>query len=291
MNPDKHGLELESEAGVVSYRSCRGKPMCLPQNQGGHGGSPLRSLILIAISFLFILTNSVQAEPVQVAVAANFLGILKKIAIQFEQETGHKVIIVSGSTGKLYTQVTHGAPFDIFLSADASRPKLLEDRGFAVPGSKFVYAVGKLILWSPDPAGIKSDGIETLRDKKFDHLAMANPKTAPYGKAAVQVMQALGLWDKLSPLVVQGEDIGQVFQFVITKNADLGFVALSQVLASNNINSGSRWDVPDSLHEPLTQEAVLLKHGQNNPAAHDLMVYLRGAKSAELIERAGYGLK
>lgn len=247
--------------------------------------------ILFGIVFLFIMSASVRAEETHVAVATNFFGPLKEIAARFERETGHKVIISAGSTGKLYTQVAHGAPFDVFLSADASRPKLLEDKGLAVPGTAFVYAVGKLVLWSPDPAGVKSDGGQTLREKKFTHLAMANPKIAPYGKAALQVMQGLGLWDDLRPLVAQGEDIGQAFQFVASKNAELGFVALSQVLASNNTDSGSRWDVPAGLHDPITQVAVLLKHGQKNPAAHALLDYLRSVKAGELIERAGYGVK
>jgi molybdate transport system substrate-binding protein len=188
-------------------------------------------------------------------------------------------------------QTLQGAPFDVFLSADADHPKLLVDKGFAVPGTQFVYALGRLVLWSPDPAGVKSDGAETLREKKFNHLAIANPKIAPYGKATLQALQALGLWEGFVPLLVQGEDIGQAFQFAASQNAELGFVALSQILASGNGKKGSWWEVPDKLYEPIDQEAVLLKHGQNNPAARALLDYLRGAKSAEFIKQAGYGLK
>lgn len=243
------------------------------------------------VFFLLVLSASVQAEEVRVAVAANFLSSLKEISTLFERETGHKVLISSGSTGKLYAQVTNGAPFDVFLSADAQHPKLLEDDGFAVPGTRFVYAVGRLVLWSPDPGRVKNGGAETLRAKNFHHLAMANPKIAPYGKATLQVLQGLGLWDELSPLIVQGEDIGQTFQFVTTQNAELGFVALSQILASNNTKNGSRWDVPANLYEPINQEAVLLKLGQKNRAALALLEYLHGAKAGEIVERAGYGLK
>ncbi len=247
--------------------------------------------VIRGLLFLFVLSAPVQAEEVRVAVAANFLVSLKEISALFEQETGHKVLISSGSTGKLYAQVTNGAPFDVFLSADVQHPKLLEDGGFIVPGSRFVYAVGRLTLWSPDPDRVKNSGVETLRAKNFRHLALANPKIAPYGKAALQVLQGLGIWDELVPLIVQGEDIGQTFQFVTTQNAELGFVALSQILASNNTKKGSRWDVPANLYEPINQEAALLKLGQKNRAALALLEYLRGTKAGKIIERAGYGLK
>lgn len=245
---------------------------------------------LIVVLMVFSFAGSVRADEVRIAVATNFLPPLKEIVARFKEETGHDTTISSGSTGKLYAQILNGAPFDFFFSADTVQTGLLEDKGFAVPGSRFVYAVGRLVLWSADPDLIKSNGVVTLREKKFKHLAMANPKTAPYGRAALQAMQSLGVWGELSSSIVMGEDIGQAFQFVASKNAELGFVALSQSMAYGNAGS-SRWEVPASLYTPIRQEAVLLRHGESNPSARALAQFLRTTKIGEIIERYGYGLK
>ena len=185
----------------------------------------------VSLVFFFHLSMSIAyAEDVRIAVATNFLATLNEIATTFEKDTGHSAVVSSGSSGKLYAQIIHGAPFDVFLSADSKRPKLLEDDGLAVTGSRFTYAVGRLTLWSSDPDMIKGNGKDVLTNNRFTRLAIANPKTAPYGVAAKSTLQALGLWDYLYDRLVQGENIGQTFQFVYSKNAEIGFVALSQVL-------------------------------------------------------------
>lgn len=244
---------------------------------------------ILGIAFLF--TGSASADEVRIAVATNFLAPLKEIVARFTVETGHKATISSGSTGKLYTQIVNGAPFDLLFAADNVHPGLLEDKGLSVSGTRFVYAVGRLALWSSDPGLIKSNGADTLREKKFNHLAMANPKTAPYGKAALQVMQVLGIWSELSPLIVTGEDIGQTFQFVASKNAELGFIAMSQLMAYDNSKGHSRWVVPGSLYDPIRQEVILLKQGGGNPAALALMKYVQTMKAGDIVERYGYGLR
>ncbi|WNM60129.1 molybdate ABC transporter substrate-binding protein [Candidatus Nitrospira allomarina] len=230
------------------------------------------------------------AEEVRVAVGANFLTTLNVIVTNFQIDTGHTVVVSSGSSGKLYAQIKNGAPFDVFLSADAERPELLEAEGLAVKGSRFVYAVGRLTLWSPDSNMVHGDGQTVLSKGHFDHLAIANPKTAPYGRAAQQTLKKMGLWESLTDRIVQGENIGQAFQFVFSRNAQLGFVALSQVLDSKINGSGSRWDVPTSFHESLEQEAVLLGTGQNHAGARTFLDFIKGDKGRAIIERFGYGL-
>ncbi len=250
----------------------------------------LNPIARVIVSCGFILAAPAFAEETSVAVAANFLNPLKEIAAGFEKETGNRVSIVSGSTGKLYAQIVNGAPYDVFLAADDKHVKLLEDRGAAVLGSRSVYAVGRLALWSKDSGRVQGDGAEVLRRGGFQHLAIANPKTAPYGKAAVQAMQALGVWEKVQSTVVQGENIGQAFQFASSGNAELGFVALSDALAAaGKGNAGSRWDVPDRLHDPLVQEMVLLQRARDNPSARAFMEYMRGEKARAVILRLGYG--
>ena len=253
-------------------------------------------MMLIRIStfallfFFYVCLTTVAAEEVRVAIATNFLGTMNHIIAQFQEETGHTILVSPGSSGKLYAQITHGAPFDVFFSADAKRPKLLEEEGLAVKGSRFVYAVGRLTLWSPDSNAVYGDGQAVLSDGHFNYLAIANPKTAPYGRAAEQTLSKLGLWESLKDRIVQGENIGQTFQFVFSKNAQLGFVALSQVLDPKINGGGSRWDVPISLHDPLEQEAVLLVPGQTNTAAKVFLDYVQGDKSRTIIEQFGYGL-
>ena len=223
------------------------------------------------------------------AVAANFLTTFNAIAKQFEDETSHTILVSPGSSGKLYVQIQNDAPFELFFSADARRPELLEQEGYAIHGSRFTYAVGRVTLWSSEPLFINNDGKKVLHQGDFEYLAIANPKTAPYGQAAVQILKGLHLWNQLQDRLVYGENIGQAFQFVFTKNAQLGFVALSQALDPKFKNTGSRWDVPPNLYDPLIQQAVLLTRGQSNPTAKRFLVYMKGKTARDIIERFGYG--
>lgn len=229
------------------------------------------------------------AEPVLVAVAANFIPPFREIAMEFEKTTGHNVQVASGSSGNFYSQIKNGAPFDVFFSADMERPKLLEDDGLGVKDSRFTYATGRLVLWSPNADLVK--GEETLRSKTFKRLAIANPKTAPYGVAAMQAMHKLELWENLQPHIVMGESLGQTMGFIESGNAQLGFVALSQVLDPKIKGQGSRWDVPTHLHEPIKQDVILLTKGKDNAAAKSLMEFMGGPQAKKIIERYGYELK
>ena len=239
-----------------------------------------------ALAFFF-LSGWSQAEEVRVAVAANFAQPLKALAAGFEKETGHKWRMTPGATGKLYAQIKNGAPFDVFLSADEETPIRLEQEGAAVPGSRFTYATGKLALWSAQARLVDAQG-EVLRQGRFKHLALAAPQLAPYGAAAVQTLTQLGLLQALSPRFVQGESIGQTYSFVATGNAELGFVALSQVYENGAFASGSGWVVPGAMHQPLRQAAVLLNPGRANPAAKALMDYLKTEKTRAVIRSFGY---
>jgi len=230
-----------------------------------------------------------QAGTVQVAVAANFSAPMQKIAAAFEQDTGHKAVLSLGATGKFYAQIRHGAPFAVLLAADDETPARLIAEGLAVPGSAFTYAVGRLALWSSRPDLVDSRG-EVLRTPPPGKLAVADPKLAPYGAAAMQAMARLEVLDKLRPQLVMGENIGQAFQFVKTGNAALGFVALSQIMENGRIASGSAWVVPVQLHEQIRQDAVLLKAGENNGAALALLQYLRGDTARQVIRAWGYQL-
>ena len=229
----------------------------------------------------------VQAAEVRVAVAANFSAPMQKIAQTFEQETGHKALLSVGSTGNFYAQIKHGAPFDVLLAADDETPKRLEKEGLAVTGTRFTYAVGRLVLWSKTPGWVDDQG-QVLRSAKFQRLALANPKLAPYGAAAVEVMHHMNVLSALQPLWVQGENIAQTYQFVATGNAELGFVALSQVWSEGKLQAGSAWIVPSALHAPIQQDAVLLSAGRNNPAALALLTYLRSARAKAVITSHGY---
>jgi len=246
---------------------------------------------IVLILFFQVLSASASAEEVRVAVATNFFSTLKAVVVDFERETGHTVIVSSGSSGKLYAQIRNGAPFDVFFSADVKRPQLMEEEGLAVRGSRFTYAVGRLTLWSPDSTKMTGDGNAVLTNGRFSRLAIANPKTAPYGAAAQHMLQTLGLWQAVKGRIVQGENIGQTFQFVYSQNAQLGFVALSQVLDPKINGMGSRWDVPAHLYNPLRQQAVLLVKGQNNKAANSFFDYVKGPKARKIIERFGYGFE
>lgn len=246
---------------------------------------------LLFLLFLTICPATGAAEEVRVAVAANFLATLNEIATNFEGDTGHTAVISSGSSGKLYAQIRNGAPFDVFFSADVMRPALLEEEGLAVQGSRFAYAVGRLTLWSRASTLIEGNGASTLLSDAVEHVAIANPKTAPYGVAAREALQALGFWERVQDRLVRGENIGQTFHFVFSKNAQLGFVALSQVLDPKVNGSGSRWDVPAHLYAPIRQQAVLLRAGQRHEVARAFLDYVKGAKSRGVIERFGYGLE
>jgi len=236
-----------------------------------------------------LLACAAQADEVQIAVAANFTAPIKEIAAQFEKETGHKVIASFGPTGGLYTQIQNGAPFEVFLAADDVRPAMLEKEGGAVEGSRFTYALGKLVLWSAKPGYVDDKG-EVLKKNAFKHLAIANPKAAPYGLAATQVMERMGLTQAIKPKIVEGANIAQAYQFVATANAELGFVAKSQVSKDGKLTEGSAWNVPDSLYDPIRQDAVILSKGKDNPAAKALVDYLKGPEAAKVIKAYGYDL-
>ncbi len=228
-----------------------------------------------------------RAEEVRVAVAANFTAPIQAIAKQFERDTGHKALLSFGSTGKFYAQVRQGAPFEVFLSADKETPARLAREGYADPATLFTYAVGRLALWSPR-AGLVDPRGDVLRGAGYRHLAIANPKTAPYGAAALAVLERLGLRASVRPRLVQGESIAQAYQFTSTGNAELGFVALAQVWRDGKITHGSAWLVPAGLHEPIRQDAVVLDKGRRNPAARALADYLRSDKARAIIRSFGY---
>jgi len=227
------------------------------------------------------------AEEVQVAVASNFTAPMRVIAERFERDTGHKALLAFGSTGKLYAQIRNGAPFSVLLAADEQVPARLEDEGVGVAGSRFTYAIGTLVLWSAQQ-DLVDDQAAVLSDQAFRHLAIANPKTAPYGAAAVATLKRLGLSDSVRGKLVQGENIAQTHQFVASGNAELGFVALSQVVEDGVIRQGSGWVVPATYHPPIRQDAILLNKGQDNPAARALLDYLQSAEAAEVIKAYGY---
>lgn len=233
------------------------------------------------------LGHTAQAAEVRVAVAANFATPLKALSADFEKKTGHTVQLSSGATAKLYAQIKSGAPFDLFFAADTDTPARLEKEGDAVAGSRFTYATGKLVLWSAQADQVDGQG-RVLGTGNFKHLALAAPNLAPYGAAAVQTLTRLGLLTTLTPRLVQGESIGQTYSFVATGNAELGFVALSQVYDKGKISKGSGWIVPAHLHQPLHQDAALLTRAAHNPAATALLTFLKTDKTRAAIRAYGY---
>jgi molybdate transport system substrate-binding protein len=239
---------------------------------------------------LMVASGLAHAGDVQVAVASNFATPMQRIAEAFTRDTGHQMLLSVGASGRFHAQIVNGAPFDVFLSADAETPARLEAAGAAVPGSRFTYAIGRLVLWSARPGFVDAQGA-VLRGGGFRHLALANPKTAPYGAAAQQALRGLGLFDTLRPKFVQGENIAQVQQFVASGNAELGFVALAQVWRNGVIAQGSAWIVPATLHAPIRQDAVLLLPGRDKPAAKALLAYLQGDAARALIRGFGYELE
>ena len=252
--------------------------------------SIVRGFATLLIMLVLSVPTPAQADEVLVAVAANFLNPMKEIGALFKDVTGHQATLIPGSSGKLYAQLRHGAPFEVFLSADAERPQLLEEAGLAVKGSRFTYAVGRLALWSRHPRHLREGGREALAEGAFRHVAVANPKTAPYGRAAVQVMRKWAVWERLRPRLVQGANIAQTFQFVASGNAEVGFVALSQVVDPRFNGSGTFLPIPTDLHDPLRQDVVLLRRGRSNSAAVALMEFLRTDKARAVIKRYGYHL-
>lgn len=226
------------------------------------------------------------AGNTQVAVAANFAAPMQRIAQQFAQDTGHTATLVFGATGQLFANIQHGAPFDLLLAADQHTPQALVQSGLAVAQSRFTYATGRLVLWSAKPN--LSLGPDTLKNGNFQRLAMASPALAPYGLAAQQVLASLGVSDAVQQQLVQGSSVTQAFQFVATGNADLGFVALSQVMTNGQLDRGSAWLVPAALHDPIRQDAVLLQRAKGNEAATALIRYLRSAPAQSTLRAFGY---
>jgi molybdate transport system substrate-binding protein len=249
----------------------------------------LLGLILAALMGPLVLLGAApaRAATVNVAVAANFTEPAKEIAAAFAAATGHKAVLSFGSSGQFYTQISHGAPFEVFLSADADRPKRAEQEGLGVPGTRFTYAVGRLVLYSKTPGLVDANGA-VLRAARFNKIAIADPTSAPYGVAAIQAMQRLGVYGALKPKIVQGSSITQAYDFVATGAAELGFVALSQVV---NEPGGSRWLVPAADHAPIDQQAILLFTGQKNPAARAYLAFLKGPQATAIIKRFGYEVR
>jgi molybdate transport system substrate-binding protein len=243
-----------------------------------------RALVVALLPLLASAAPSAAAE-VKVAVAANFTEAAQEIGALFEKATGDKVVFSFGATGQLYTQITQEAPFEVFLSADQKTPKKAVAEGFAIGDSLFTYATGKVVLFSKNKDLVK--GEQTLKEGKFEKIAIANPETAPYGAAGVEVMKKLGVYDALAPKIVQGNNIAQAYQFVDTGNAELGFVALSEVVTKDE---GSRWIVPDNLYATIAQDAVLLKKGEGNPAAKAFLSFLEGPEARAVKEKYGYGV-
>lgn len=235
-----------------------------------------------------LLTPSwVRAAEVRVAVASNFSAPMQQIALAFTRQTGHRAVLSFGATGTLRAQIHHGAPFEVLLAADEATPRQLEAEGSGVPGSRFTYAIGRLVLWSREPGVVDEEG-RVLHDGDFQRLAIANPRVAPYGRAAMETMTRLGVLSRLQSRLVQGDSIAQTHQFVLSGNADLGFVALSQVQAGGGLNRGSAWVVPAGLHEALRQDALLLQAGKDNPAAVALLAFLRSEAARSLLLAHGY---
>ncbi len=241
--------------------------------------------MLFASIALLLFAGWVMAEKIHVAVASNFTGAIETLSERFEAKTGHTVTLIFGSTGKHYAQIENGAPFDVFLAADVRRPQRMEQDGIALPGTRFTYAVGKVVLWSPR-VGYVDPKANVLERGGFRHLAIANPTLAPYGKAAQEVLQARGVWDELSGRIVRGENIGQALQFIRSGNAELGFVAWSQVKRPGRSVEGSWWEIPQTLYSPIEQQAVLLK---DSKAARAFLLYIRSDEARDVIRGYGYG--
>ncbi|MDH5359515.1 MAG: molybdate ABC transporter substrate-binding protein [Gammaproteobacteria bacterium] len=241
-----------------------------------------KNLLIILLTVLY--GTSVAAAELHIAVAANFSDSMRSIAGIFEKQTQHTLKISSGSSGKLYAQIKHGAPFDLFFAADSLRPELLEQERLAIAGSRFTYAIGQLILWSPQPDLVDPEG-DVLRGDRFAHLAIANPRLAPYGEAARAVLQHKGVWKEIGHRMVRGENIAQTFQFVQSGNAELGFVALSQVGRSPERIHGSYWLIPSHLYPAIEQQAIIVHDSQ---VAREFMTFVKSNEITSLIRSHGY---
>lgn len=248
---------------------------------------PSRSFSCFLAALIGVATAA-HADEISVAVAANFTAPMKQIVAEFEKDTGHKVVASFGSTGKFYAQIKNGAPFEVLLTADDETPTKLIKENAAVAGSQFTYAIGKLVLWSAKVRVVDGTG-EVLKKGSFAHIALADPKLAPYGAAATETMKAMGVYDSLQPKIVTAENIAQARQFISSGNSELGFVALSQVLKEGKIE-GSYWLVPANLYKSIRQDAVILEKGKGKPAADALMNYLKADKAKAIITSFGYGL-
>ncbi len=258
--------------------------------------------------FLLLLSSlSASAESIKIAVASNFMSPMKEIALVFEKSSGHAVSLSFGSSGKFYAQITNGAPFDLFFSADQDKPQRLEKQQIAIPGTRFTYAQGQLVLWSRTNSSVANNSqngnsqnsnsrasssepsnLERLKSGEYKKLALANPKLAPYGLAARQTLGNLGLLSSSRKHWVRGENISQTFQFVHTGNADIGFIALSQIVKKGGLDNGASWLVPGTFYDPIRQDAVLLKRGKNNTAAQQFLEFIRSPVAREIMTRYGY---
>jgi molybdate transport system substrate-binding protein len=248
----------------------------------------ITNALSVLLATLMVSIPPARADEVTLAVAANFTAPMKQIAAEFEKDTGHKVLASFGSTGKFYAQIKNGAPFEILLSADEETPAKLSKENLAVPGSQFTYAVGKLVLWSTKPGLVDSAG-SILKKGGFEHLSVADPKLAPYGAAGMETMKALGVLEAVQTKIVTADSITQAYQFISSGNAELGFVALSQVLKEGKIE-GSSWLVPSNLYSPIRQDAVILEKGKGQPGAAALLKYLKSDKAKAIIRSFGYEL-
>ena len=245
-------------------------------------------ILLIGLLAVFAAEHGL-ADEVQVAVAANFAAPIDEIGKAFNKATGHQLKVSTGASGKFYAQIKNGAPFQVFLSADEEKPAQLEKDGLAVQGTRFTYAIGKLVLWSANPALVDLKG-KVLESSQFHKIAVANPKTAPYGEAAIETLTALKVKNQLEPKFVMGENISQAYQFVASGNAEIGFIALSQITKGNKIRGGSAWVVPERLYSPIKQDAVLLVNGKDSMAARQLLTYLKSEAALKVIRSYGYGV-
>ena len=248
----------------------------------------IRCALVASLTMSVLVPASTRAEQALVAVAANFAEVAAELEVQFEQNSKHTIDLTIGSTGKLFTQITNGAPFDVLLAADQERPRRLEESGLAIRGSRRTFAVGRLVLWSADPQRVKGNGAAVLRAGGFRAIAIANPRLAPYGVAAVEVFQALGISESLRDRIVMGENVGQAHAMVASGNAELGLIALSSVTHPEDSRPGSAWEVPQALYAPIRQDAVLLTRAAHNTAARSFLSFLQSSVATEMIESYGY---
>lgn len=290
-------VALESSVNLPDLRSHRAATStphrsCTRAAWMRHRGPACAVWLLAAIGWAAIGTSTAAAVPAsqaRVAVAANFTAVAELLARQYAAQSGNHIALSAASTGKLYAQISHGAPFDVLLAADQATPRRLVDDGFAVRSSLYDYASGRLVLWSRDAKLIvDGDGEATLRRHDFHKLAIANPELAPYGAAARDVLRHVGRWQALQPRLVLGENVGQAAQFVLSGNADAGLLPCSLVLEVQRQVGGSAWPIPADWHRPIIQSAVLLTRGRNNPAARGFLAYLRSAAARRIIIAHGY---